>query len=91
MNLRINLNEEKIIIPNQICEGDNGEYLYIINKVGDIVEQNNDNDNNNNDNNNDEDDNILPIEKYNKSSAQKLSIILYPIAIITLVDILFMF
>ena len=64
MNPPINLTEGKNIIPSQICKGDNGKYLYIINKVGPIMQNDEIEDSTNNSN---ESDNILPI-KPNKTN-----------------------
>ena len=36
MNPSVNLKEGNTIIPNQLGKGENGEYLYIINKIGTI-------------------------------------------------------
>ena len=91
-NPPINLKEGKTIIPNQICEGENGEYLYIINKVGAIKQEadNDDNIKSDNDNNkSDESDNILPIDQNNKSNLNKISIILISTALITLLALYF--
>ena len=43
MNPSINLKNGKTIIPNQMCKGENGEYLYIVNKIGTIEQNNEDN------------------------------------------------
>ena len=43
MNPSVNLKEGKTIIPNQVGKGENGEYIYIKNKVG-TIEQNQQND-----------------------------------------------
>ena len=40
MNPSVNLKEGITIIPNQVCKDENGEYLYIQNKLG-IIQQNN--------------------------------------------------
>jgi len=98
-NPPINLKEGKTIIPNQICEGENGEYLYIINKVGAIKQEAENDDNNKSDNDNnksdndiiksDESDNILPIDQNNKSNLNKISIILISTALIILLALYF--
>ena len=43
INPSINLKKGKTIIPNQMCKGENGEYLYIVNKIGTIDQNNEDN------------------------------------------------
>ena len=86
MNPSINLKEGKTIIPNQMCEGENGEYLYIVNKVG-TIDQNEDNNEynnvNNNVNNNNVGENKTPIKNNNNSKALKISITYYSTALIT--------